>query len=118
MKLFREVLLIFGIAYAGELLSKLLSLPLPGALVGMLLLFALLQLRIVRLDQIAATADFLLGHLPFFFVPAGVALLASFSAIAHIWIFLLIICVVTTMITMGCSGWVIQKLMERKGRRS
>ena len=116
MKLFREVLLIFGIAYVGEIASKLLSLPLPGALVGMLLMFVLLQLRILRLDQIDTTADFLLGHLPFFFVPAGVALLASFAKIADIWIFLLIICVVTTMLTMGCSGWVIQKLMERKGR--
>ena len=64
MKIFREVLVIFGLYYVGELISTTLSLPLPGSLVGMILLFVLLQLHIVELEQIATVSDFLLGHLP------------------------------------------------------
>ena len=111
MKIFREVLVIFGLYYVGELISTTLSLPLPGSLVGMILLFALLQLHIVELEQIATVSDFLLGHLPFFFLPAGVALMASFSAMKGLWI-----CLVTTIITMGCSGRIIQHMMERKSK--
>lgn len=116
MKIFREVLVIFGLYYVGELISTTLSLPLPGSLVGMILLFALLQLHIVELEQIATVSDFLLGHLPFFFLPAGVALMTSFSAMKGLWIWMLVICLVTTIITMGCSGRIIQHMMERKSK--
>ena len=113
MKIFREVLVIFGLYYAGELISKTLSLPLPGSLI---LLFILLQLHVVKLEQIATVSDFLLGHLPFFFLPAGVALMASFSAMEGLWGWMLLICLVTTVITMGCSGRIIQHMMERKSK--
>ena len=52
MKIFREVLVIFGLYYVGELISTTLSLPLPGSLVGMILLFVLLQLHIVELSRL------------------------------------------------------------------
>lgn len=114
LKIFREVIIIFGLYYIGEFLSKSLSLPLPGSLIGMILLFLLLNFRIVRLEHISSVSDFLLGHLPFFFIPAGVALMASFLRIKDIWFPMLIICAVTTILTMGLSGWSIQKLLERK----
>ena len=117
MKLFREIIIIFGISYIGECLSTLLHLPLPGSLVEMLLLLLLLSFRILRLDMIATVSDFLLGHLPFFFIPAGVALMAKFYHIADIWIPILLICMVTTVITMGLSGWSMQQVMEKWGKK-
>lgn len=114
MKIFREVIVIFGLYYCGEILSHTLSLPLPGSLIGMILLFVLLNLHIIRLEHISAVSDFLLGHLPFFFIPAGVALMTSFGHIKDIWLPMLLICAVTTILTMGISGWSIQKLLERK----
>lgn len=113
MKLFREVIIVFGIAYVSDIISKILHLPIPGSLLGMLILLLLLQCRIVRLDHIAQVSDFLLGHLPFFFIPAGVALIAIFPMIASIWPLIIILCFITTVITMGISGWSIQKIMER-----
>lgn len=114
MKIFREVIFIFGLYYIGDLLSKSLSLPLPGSLIGMILLFLLLQFHMMKLDHIRTVSNFLLSHLPFFFIPAGVALISSFVKIKAIWIPMLIICAITTFLTMGFSGWSIQKLMERK----
>lgn len=113
MKLFREVLLVFGIAYVGEIISKTCHLPLPGSLVGMLMLLVLLQLRIVRLEHVSTISDFLLGHLPFFFIPAGVALMAIFPMIQEIWPLIIILCIITTILTMGVSGWSIQRFMKR-----
>lgn len=114
MKFFRQLILVFGFYYAGEWISNIFSLPLPGSLIGMILLFCALQFHILRLEQVEETADFLLAHLPFFFIPAGVALMANFMHIASIWIQILVVCFLTTIVTMGCSGWSIQKLMERK----
>lgn len=114
MKIFRQLILVFGFYYAGEWIASLLSLSLPGSLIGMILLFLALQFHILQLNHLEETADFLLGHLPFFFIPAGVALMANFMHIQGIWIQILIVCLLTTIVTMGLSGKCIQKLMERK----
>lgn len=56
---------------AGEALSRLARLPLPGPVIGMLLLWVLLQVPLVR-APIAAAAEPLLQHLSLLFVPVGV----------------------------------------------
>ena len=52
MKFFRESILILSIYFAGELVSKLLHLPIPGNIIGMILLFLLLTSNIVKLKKL------------------------------------------------------------------
>lgn len=118
MKLLREVIIIFGIYFIGEGIKQATNVPIPGNLIGMILLFILLCTRILKVEQISTVSDFLLGHMPFFFIPAGVALMASFSLIQDIWLQILILCFVTTLITMGVSGFGVEWLMKRKGKSS
>jgi holin-like protein len=61
---------------AGYMLAHRLSLRLPGNLVGMLILFALLSSRLVRLEWIQDGATILTRHLAFFFIPIAVGLIA------------------------------------------
>ena len=58
---------------AGELLARGARLPLPGSVVGMLLLTALLQSRLLRLEAVEPAAALLIRWLALFFVPAGAA---------------------------------------------
>lgn len=116
MKLLREAILIFGIYFIGEGIKLATNLAIPGNLIGMILLFILLCTRVIKVEQISTLSDFLLGHMPFFFIPAGVALMASFHLIKDIWLQILILCIVTTFITMGVSGWSVEWLMKRKGK--
>ncbi len=60
----------------GRWISTALHLPLPGNVLGMLILFALLALRIVRLEWLEPTAGLFNRHLAFFFIPFVVGLLA------------------------------------------
>ena len=61
---------------AGYMLAHRLSLRLPGNLVGMLILLALLSARLVRLEWIEEGASILIRHLAFFFIPIAVGLIA------------------------------------------
>lgn len=117
MRIFREVLIVFGIAFLGEILSKSLHLPLPGSLCGMLILFILLCSGIIKIESIQLISDFLLSHLAFFFIPAGVSLLAYFDVIKDSWMWIILTCLLTTFITMGVCGWVMNALMHRKEQR-
>ena len=114
MKLFREAIIIFGIYLLGVLITDITEVPIPGNVIGMVILFLLLYLKVIKVEQISTISNFFLEHLAFFFIPAGVGLISSFSVIKNIWLQLLIVCFVTTAITMICTGLVVQKIANKK----
>ena len=86
MKFFRESILILSIYFAGELVSKLLHLPIPGNIIGMILLFLLLTSNIVKVEKVEPLANFFLDHLAFFFIPASVGLMTSFADLKVVYL--------------------------------
>ncbi|TWG99149.1 holin-like protein [Nocardioides sp. J9] len=73
-----------GFQLLGELVVRVLDLPVPGPVVGMLLLFAYLRLR--RYDDsgsIVIAGSGLLRHLQLFFIPAGVGVVAFASVLGR-----------------------------------
>lgn len=115
MKLIKEIIIIFGLYYLGEFISKGLGLAIPGNLIGMLLLLLLLCLKIIKVEQVEHISNFLLDHLSFLFIPAGVGLMVSIHLIAGIWIQILILCLLTTILTMGIVGRIVQSSLKREG---
>ncbi|NLK93684.1 MAG: CidA/LrgA family protein [Clostridiales bacterium] len=119
MKLLREAIIILGIYLVGEFLSKFFSLPIPGNILGMIILLILLCCKIIKLEQIETISNFFLDHLSFFFIPAGVGLLASAGIIKDIWYKLIIVCIVTTIIVIASTGITVQfvskKVRNKKG---
>lgn len=113
LKLFRESLIILGIYLVGELLSTSLHLPIPGNILGLVILFILLCTKIVKVDNISNVTNFLLDHLAFFFIPAGVGLMTSLGIIKSTWWQLLIVCVLTTTIIIGVTGIIVQAISRR-----
>lgn len=67
---------------AGEALARLAHLPLPGPVIGLLLLWALLQLPAAR-APVAAAAEPLLQHLSLLFVPVGVGVITHLALIGQ-----------------------------------
>jgi holin-like protein len=113
LKLFREALIIFGIYLLGELLASVIHLPIPGNILGMVILFILLCTKIVKVDNISNVTNFLLNHLSFFFIPSGVGLMTSIGIIKSTWWQLLIVCISTTMIIIAVTGIVVQAISRR-----
>lgn len=73
---------LLGCQVAGEVLVRATGLPLPGPVVGMALLFGLLQWRRPRADAgVFVVGDLLLRHLQLFFVPAGVGVVVYLGAL-------------------------------------
>lgn len=71
-----------GFQLVGELVVRVADLPVPGPVVGMLLLFVFLRVR--RYDDEASVVragTALLRHLQLFFVPAGVGVVAYLSVL-------------------------------------
>ena len=114
MKLVRQTVFLLGITIIGEGLSKILFFPLPGSILGLLLLLTVLLKEWVNLEQIEELSTFLLNHLALFFVPAGVGLITVLGLLKETWFILLIISITTTILVLIVTAFVVQQIRRRK----
>jgi len=102
------VLLIFQCL--GEAISHALALPVPGPVIGMLLLFLALLLSPTLMEKIEATGNALLSHLSLLFVPAGVGIMAAASSVEGHWLAVLASLVIGTTLTLAVTALVLRLL--------
>nr|WP_246580345.1 CidA/LrgA family protein [Deinococcus aestuarii] len=98
-------------AALGTALVSALRLPLPGSVVGMVLLWAALSLGVVRLHWIEDAADGLLGTLGLLFVPATVGVVEYLSAGAA-WALWLLVMLAGLLLGAGAAGLVAGRLVR------
>jgi Putative effector of murein hydrolase LrgA len=109
------LLVINGVGYA---LAAALQLPLPGNLLGMLLLLSLLATGLVPLRWVESSASVLIRHLGFFFVPITVGLMSLGELFLDNGVAILITLVVSAVIGIGVAGFSSQRLTARRDRRA
>ena len=113
MNILKQWILVLMVYFLGEIVSKGLSLPIPGNIMGMIFLFLFLVTGILKLEKIERVAKSLLDNLAFLFVPAGVGLMNSFGIISGSIAKILFICIITTVIVMACTGLVVQFVSKK-----
>jgi holin-like protein len=120
MKIIRIIIQI-GILYAfsiiGGAVEQLLHLPIPGSIIGLMLLLACLSLKIVPLIIVEDGASFLLAILPLLFIPAMTGVMNYPSLLSGTGAVLFLIVVMSTTVTMAVSGFASQHLEKRSERR-
>lgn len=99
---------IFGFTLLGEALNRLLPLPIPAAVYGLVLLFAALCLKIIKVEQINKVSDFLLTILPILFVSPAVNLLESWGILAPHVISIALLVLSSTVLVFAVAGLVSQ----------
>lgn len=113
----RQCFIIFGCLALGELVVWLTGIPIPSSIIGMLLLAALLQAKIIREEWIKGMSDFLISNMGFFFVPPGVALMLYLDVIEAEFVPIAVATVVSTILVLVATGWTHQ-LFKRNGNTS
>jgi len=106
------LLLVFQLA--GEAITILFALPVPGPVIGMALLFAALALRDGPSGELRETAQNLLQHLSLLFVPAGVGVMLHFQRMADEWLPILIALFASTFITIAVTALLLRALTRRE----
>jgi holin-like protein len=103
-------LLIFQIL--GETLGHALSLPIPGPVIGMLLLFLFLIVKDDAAQKLAPTAQNLLRHMSILFVPAGVGVMLHGHRIATEWLPITVSLLVSTVLAIIVTALVVRALYK------
>ena len=88
----------------GEVASRWLGLPLPGPVIGLILLVIACSTWAGFADRIRPVAQGVLGHLSFFFVPAGVGVVAHLPTLSQHGIGLAVAVIVSTIIAIAAGA--------------
>lgn len=96
----------------GEIVSRYFAWPIPGPVIGMLLLFIALFAARVR-QPVIGTAQFLLQHLSLLFVPVGVGAIQYFGVLSEYGVRLMIAIILSTWIGLAVTAAVLHLLRDR-----
>lgn len=117
MKFLKQFCIIIFITFIGEILNKLIPLPIPASIYGIIIMFLALQFKIINPENVQDTGKFLINIMPVMFIPAAVGLLSSWGIFKSLIFEYLTITVVTTFLVMGVSGRVTQSFIkQQKGK--
>lgn len=87
-----------------------MHLPVPGSVIGLVVLAALIEARVLPLELVRAAAELLVRHLALLYVPAGVALLAYWSAVRHDLVAIAIAALASLVAVLLVVGHLVQRL--------
>lgn len=100
----------------GETLARGLAWPVPGPVLGLMLLFAYLVIRGGPSPELQQTSQQLLQHLSLLFVPAGTGILLHIATLEREWLPITVAMVTSTLLAMAVTALVVQYLGRRQDK--
>ena len=97
----------------GEILARLLGLPIPGPVIGMGLLFLALLARGRVSEGLKTGAGSLLQHLSLLFIPAGAGVMLHLQRVENEWLPITLALIVSTFAGMAVTALVLKALSDK-----
>ena len=114
MKYIRQFVIILFISFIGEALKYVLPLPIPASIYGLVLMFVLLETKVLKVEAVQDAGKFLIEIMPPMFIPAAVGLIVTWSDLKAILVPVLVITCITTVFVMVVTGRTAQAVMHLK----
>jgi holin-like protein len=114
MKILFQLFILIVFTLLGELISYYLPFSFPGSLIGLILLFLALLLKLIKVDHIQEVASFLQKYMAFLFVPLAVGLMEYFDVIALHWVELILVLIISTTITLIVTSLLAQRVIKHE----
>lgn len=117
MKIVKSIVQIgylYMILFVGNSIARLLHLPIPGSIIGLVLLFLLLQFHIIKLEWIELGAGLLLSELLLFFIPSAIGVIDYTALFGEQGVKAVLVIVLSAIVVMFATGYTAQLLGQRK----
>ncbi len=110
-----QIGVVIAFSWIGEGIVSLTHVPIPGSIIGMILLFFGLQLGWIKLNWVEAGAALLISEMMIFFIPSVVGFMQYSWIFGIKGLFILFIVVSGTALMMITTGVISERLLERQG---
>lgn len=119
MKYLKQFGIILAVSFVGEILNAALPLPIPAGIYGIVLLFILLETKLIPLSAVKETGTLLIDIMPVMLVPAAVGLMDHWGIVRPQVLKYIIATVVSTVAVMIVSGLVTEGIirLRRKAKQ-
>ena len=117
MKYLTQFGIILAISFVGEVLNRIIPLPIPASIYGMILLFVGLLTGVIKLSSVKDTGKFLIEIMPLLFIPATVGLIESWALMQDFLVAIIVISLVSTVVVAAASGRITQLIINRKAKK-
>jgi len=107
------IIILLSFQLIGEIFIRALSLPVPGPVVGMLLLFLTLLLRDPLVTKVESTAQYILKNLTLLYVPAAVGVVVHLHLIQREGLPLIVTLIGGSLITIGLTALTMKFLLGK-----
>jgi holin-like protein len=112
LKYLRQLLIILIIYFLGSMLQLEFNIPVPGTVLGLLILFIALYSGLIKIEMIEEVSAFLLANMSLLFIPAGVGLMISLNILSGKWVAFITILVISTTLVFIVTAYTV-KLLRR-----
>jgi len=117
MKHLTQITLIAAVSLLGEFLHYLIPLPIPGSIYGLIIMFIFLLTGIIRTEQVKTVGDWLLTLMPVMFIGPCVGFMDICQEQGIAILYISLIAMVTTVLTMAVTGCSAQAVIRRGKER-
>lgn len=106
----RAFALIYLCLFIGNAISALLPITIPGSILGMLVLFALLASQILPSRWVKPGCQLLIRYMALLFVPIGVGVMNYYGVVRDQFGPIVVSCLVSTFVVMTVVGYTAQMM--------
>jgi holin-like protein len=112
LKYLKQLMIILISYFLGTIIQSFFNLPIPGTVLGLIILFLALSLGIVKIEMIEDICEILISHMSFLFVPAGVGLMISFDMLKGKVMAFSVIIIISTCVVWIVTAYVVKFLRK------
>lgn len=113
--------ILFFFIFIGEIIANFFKIPIPGSVIGMILLTLGLYGKIIKDEWIRPAAKLLIENMALLFIPAGIGLMIHFKLISENLLpitSIIIFCTIFTLIITGFIQQKLEKIFAKKGNKN
>ncbi len=115
--IFVQIMIINIFLFLGILIKSVINVPIPASMIGLILLFISLKLKIVKLKWVEKGGNWLLAELLLFFIPSAVGIVNYNEVLSLKGVEIVFLIGISTVIVMGITAFTAEKLdnLKRSG---
>ncbi|OIR62244.1 antiholin LrgA [Bacillus sp. FMQ74] len=106
------------IMLVSNMIAAIVPIPIPASVVGLVLLFLLLCLKVIKLEQVETLGTSLTSLIGFLFVPSGISVMNSLGVMQQYGLQIVLVILLATIILLGATGLFSQLILSLGGKRA
>jgi len=117
MEYLKQFFIIIVISFIGEILNSYINLPIPASIYSLVIMLICLITKVIPLNKVKKTADFLIRIMPIAFIAPSVGLMDSMKEISSFLPAFIVIVILSTILTMLVTGYTAEFIIKKQSQK-